>query len=117
MLRRVPVNRSVAKDIDEWIKWQLFLCEKDKREIVEDCLKHFTDRYAILPEEKWREGVEDEIATTMASLVVQPALMEGYRRFVVITGKADAQTLTTRDGVRFSLSAHPEARAESRMVV
>jgi len=101
-LVRTPPVRPVEPDmVDTWVAWHWgtgFLCARD---IIIQCLAAFSERYATAKADNLRTYLQDELETVVRAIMRQPVIMETYRRFIIITGKTDAQDDWTRGGMEW----------------
>lgn len=72
-----------------WMNWQISLLNMQTRGILEFCLGTFARKYGEVPRSELAAAVEDEIKKDMFLIHIQPALVEQYRRYVVIKGPQD----------------------------
>ncbi|KAL6304196.1 hypothetical protein BKA93DRAFT_784313 [Sparassis latifolia] len=91
LLQAPPLTRQPQRDNDSalrWISWQFRILSSDARVILEESIKLAVELYRI-PEAELPLQIEKEIEQDMLSMQLQPAIMDGYRRFVVIHGGGD----------------------------
>ncbi|THH16827.1 hypothetical protein EW146_g3874 [Bondarzewia mesenterica] len=100
LMSTVPVGRARGAMISDWISWQTQLPCLTARGILEKCMRSFIQQYDDTPEEQWPSAVESEVVTSISSLQLQPAIMDNYRRFVVIRGEQDGAN-TPRDSIEW----------------
>jgi hypothetical protein len=100
LLRAPP--RSLEKDTlaDDWTLSQLKLTSLQTRALLELCMRDFTRLYASVKEPGWASAIEAEIAEDVLSMQLQPAMMDTYRRYVVIKGNKDTHIPWDKDAVR-----------------
>ncbi|VDB99290.1 unnamed protein product [Peniophora sp. CBMAI 1063] len=112
ILRRPPTpvpNLKDHKERDEWFAWHRDIVYRGERDILVECLRWFNARYEreferfhkdinVTNEENIRRFVLEELATTVNSVMVQPAMMESARRFVVVLGEGEHAVKTDKCG-------------------
>jgi hypothetical protein len=62
-------------------------------------MQEFTKLYTSVKESDWISTVEVEISEDMSQMQLQPAIMDAYRRCVVIKGVSDDHLPWDKDGV------------------
>ena len=87
LLSTPPISQSNSRQVSTWVSWQTELPLLQARDILERCLRSFVEQHTELPEEQWSSSVEREILSSLASIQLQPAIMDKYRRFVVLDGQ------------------------------
>jgi hypothetical protein len=94
----MPPRRWDEEAAEKWTSWQLELPNLTPRSILERSLRSFIMRFADIEEEKWSTAIEDELFATFIAAQLQPAIMDNYRRFVVIRGQRENRP-DNRNGV------------------
>lgn len=101
LIQAPPLNRSLTqgKDpINDWISLQTVLMRLNSQELGEECMKIFRSEYANVPEAELAPALLHNISKGLAWMQAQPACMDEFRRFVVITGPQDKHINWDRDG-------------------
>lgn len=102
LLRAPPLGQGTrgAKDLAaEWVSWQLELLRMDARELLAASITLAAEKYSTTQPHALPEAIQKEIVRDMLSMQRQPAIMDGYRRFVVIKSKGDMCLGEDKDGV------------------
>lgn len=81
----------------------LLLYSVDIDEFSEQDLPDLVERHDSIPLAKVQNEVELDIIRQMASMQSQPAIMEDYRRYVVIRSEAEVHLPSERNGVSTTL--------------
>lgn len=113
ILRKPPTCLGSANDYEEreeWIAWHRDIVFRGERGILEECLHWFNARYerefnnhkndaTTSADEKVRRFVMEELKTTVNAVMIQPAMLESARRFVVVLGEGEHAVNTDKCGV------------------
>lgn len=121
ILRKPPTRIAIAGEADydehkKWIDWHRDIIFDGERGVLEECLHWFNARYEhefrsngddITPhEQKLRRFVLEELRTTVNAVMVQPAMIESARRFVVVLGEGEHAVGSVKCGVRSSIMSN-----------
>jgi hypothetical protein len=104
-LLQAPRNSETAADGDNnkrWVSKQILMMSLDTRGLLEECWKQFNTKYANVPESTWSSVMDAEISEDLSYMQMQPAIMQEYRRYVVIKGPGNDHIEWDRDGVSYS---------------
>lgn len=71
----------------------------DGRGYLEYCINICKAQYANVAQGQWASAVEADISKDLFYMQMQPAVMQTWRRFVVIRGVNDKHIPWNRDGV------------------
>ncbi|THU98782.1 hypothetical protein K435DRAFT_964759 [Dendrothele bispora CBS 962.96] len=85
-LTRSPPPANDRLQSEQWIAEQSNSVLRDPRETLEFCIEEFESQYGHLQEDEWLKAVEDQISSEMRQMQIQPTIMNGYRRMVVLQG-------------------------------
>ncbi|OBZ79786.1 hypothetical protein A0H81_00527 [Grifola frondosa] len=96
-LVQAPPLDSVRDD-KPWIGEALKMSCLDARGILDECIKIAVQQYRDISEADLPLAIEQQIARDIGSMQLQPAIMDKYRRFVVIKGRADRHFKEDKDG-------------------
>lgn len=113
LLTAPPQNRYPKESISterkwddpamEWITTQCRQIPMDGRQLLEFCLQSLQERHPNESDDALIAGVGREAMEEMRQMQFQPALMESYRRYVVIKAK-DSSLSDRSDTVRLKVS-------------
>ncbi|EMD41671.1 hypothetical protein CERSUDRAFT_110243 [Gelatoporia subvermispora B] len=106
MTRAPPLKGQAKVKADaarEWIAQQMSILGKNSRELLEECIKSAADQYKHITEADIGGTIDQEVLRQMKSMQMQPAIMDDYRRFVVITSAGSDKY---RDGIEFLPLSH-----------
>ena len=81
-----------------WTRWMLRLGSMNARDILEECLRVAAEQFSNTCEADLPLVIEKDIARDLRRMQIQPVIMDDYRRFVVLTGKADQHLTQYQDG-------------------
>jgi hypothetical protein len=95
--RRNPLGED--DPMRDWVRHYFTSIPMQSRAILEDCIKVFNEQYTNVQKSEWSSVIELEISNDLSSMQMQPAIMENYRRFVVIKAAHDNHIGWNKDGV------------------
>ncbi|KAI0936045.1 hypothetical protein AcV5_004288 [Taiwanofungus camphoratus] len=102
LLRAPPLTQCPKPNNDpaiEWVGWQLRLLRSDARGLLEECMRLATEQYPNTPEAELPIAIQQEITRDLLSMQMQPAIMDKYRRFVVVKTSNDHCFEDDKDGL------------------
>jgi hypothetical protein len=102
-LLRSPSQVQEENDSNEWALTQLKMLQLTRRGLLEECMREFKEAYSHVEESGWMPAAEAEISRDLLSIQLQPAVMDAYRRYVVIKGAKDDRIPWDKDGVSVML--------------
>lgn len=85
-----------------WVEWTLGLCDLDTTGIMEECLRFFNEKHAALHAKDPTLVVEQGLIQDVLQMQLEPAIMDNYRRFVILM-ESSRNGIPTEHGVRLSL--------------
>ena len=102
LLRTPPVARCPGPAA-AWLAWQTALLRMDARALLAESIELAAEQYSdSAPAHVLPEMIQKEIVHDLTGMQMQPAIMDEYRRFVVIRHKTGDKFLSEdRDGVSF----------------
>ncbi|CCM02177.1 uncharacterized protein FIBRA_04256 [Fibroporia radiculosa] len=96
-LHQLKNNRALAT---EWTSWQIDLLETHTaRETLKFCLETASAQHLNVAEQDLPEAIQKEIARDLWMMQSQPAIMDEYRRLVVIKSEADTYFRQHKEGI------------------
>jgi hypothetical protein len=98
-----PVTRSPLRDSDpmsQWVTTQWKVVSMQSRGLLEHGVHAWRESYSALRQPEWPAVVCTEITDEMTRMQMQPAIMDSYRRFVVIRAPSEAGMGEYHHGVR-----------------
>jgi hypothetical protein len=97
-----PIQASAeSDDTSGWVSKQIRTMSLDARGLLEECWKQFNGNYPNVPESAWPSKMDAEISEDLSFMQMQPAIMQEYRRYVVIKGPGNDHIEWDRDGVSY----------------
>ena len=106
LLHAPELSRDAASEGDPallWTRWMLRLPSMNARQILEECLRIAAEQFANTSEADLPSAMEKEIARDLRRMQIQPAIMDNYRRFVVLKSKSDTYFADEKPGVRLKV--------------
>lgn len=91
LLRAPTTNHSTRAK--KWIGWQLQLLDMDARTLLDECIRTAKEQYNDVKAEL-ADAIQKEIARDLWALQMQPAVMDEYRRLVVVKSKSSDRYFT-----------------------
>ena len=82
-----------------WIEGTLRFAPMNARQILKECINIAAKQFATTSEADLPVAIENAIAKDMLRMQLQPAIMDNYRRFVVLTGAKDKYLTRCKLGV------------------
>lgn len=94
-------SRTVNPGLD-WVSWALGISSMDSAGILQECLRIFDKKHPNISDRDIRTVIEQEVLSDIVQMQLEPAIMDNYRRFVMIVETRNDQSLET-SGVRVIL--------------
>lgn len=85
----------------DWAEWVMKLQFSEAKDMLAECVRMFQEAFPKVPDRDLMSVVEKEVLADMASLQLQPDIMDNYRRFVAITETRNGINLES-EGVRIA---------------
>lgn len=100
-LMDAPPNRNLASaEVKRWMINHSLFRPFTKSAILDRCMEAFNDAYASVAQSSWLTSAKNNVLGDLRRMQCQPALVDDYRRFVVVdVGTVDTEL---RDGVNTS---------------
>lgn len=112
-LSEVDTSRTTDPGMD-WAAWAIGISTMDSREIMEECIRIFEAKHPKLPDRDLASAVEQEALLDLVQMQLEPVIMDGYRRFVMVVETRNDQSPES-NGVSEALSIpHPHAELSRR---
>ncbi|KAJ3541216.1 hypothetical protein NM688_g6118 [Phlebia brevispora] len=86
----------------EWVAWVAGTSPWNAKTILVQCMKQLDERFSKTPIRDLSYAVEKETMSDFRQLQCQPAIMDNYRRFVLITESRNDAPDTCKDGVELT---------------
>ena len=102
LMHAPPLGRDGRQEHDPvtWIEGTLRFAPMNARQILEECINIAAKQFATTSEADLPMAIEKAIADDMLRMQLQPAIMDDYRRFVVLTSRNDRYLTECKLGVR-----------------